>query len=227
MATQEPYLSLLKNCDCVFQISMACSKYDKLETGAPAYSERFKAAKVLSKHVQRVIARVQPYFVDCHKDIMSEIKHYADAGIYGVIVEGFVSTKAQKGLVKDGKKYSFPLDILAKNFKEIKEECHKHNLRFFSGEDRLRFLGDSLTCCGTENLNTFKPNTFNIEHLAFDDVQPTDRMKKQGGVYGFKSRNQCVAWWNEIKDKTFEELMHEIGDGYVYRYQDLQRQYDD
>lgn len=40
LATAEPYLSLLKECECVFQISMACSKYDKLEAGAPNYEKR-------------------------------------------------------------------------------------------------------------------------------------------------------------------------------------------
>ena len=227
--TEEPYLSVLRECDCVVQISMACSKYDKLETGAPTYKQRLEAAKVLSANVQRVIARVQPYFVDAHSAIMQEIPNYADAGIYGIIIEGFVSTKKQKGLIRDGTKYGFSLDILAAKYKQIREQCHKCGIRFFSGEDQLRFLGDSLTCCGTENLDTFKPNKFNVEHIAHDDedIKPTERMKQKGGVYGFKSRNQCVAWWNEIKDKTFEQLMHDIGDDYVYFYRQLRDKWGD
>ncbi len=227
LAVTESYLSLLSSCDVVFQISMACSKYDKLEIGAPTYEERLKAASTLSKHVQRLIVRVQPFFPDCFKDILAEIPRYAESGAYGVIVEGYVSTKKQKGMQRDGKKYDFSLDILVPMYKKIREECHKHGLRFFCGEDRVRFLGDSLSCCGTENLETFKPNTYNIEHLAHDTAEPTERMKEHGGVYCFKSRNQCVAWWNEIKGKTFEELMHYIGDDYIYWYRELRDKYKD
>lgn len=228
LAATEEYLQLLDQCDCVFQISMACSKYDKLETGAPTFKERLQAAEILSKHVRRLIVRVQPFFIDCFRDILAEIPKYKKAGAYGIIVEGYSTKKKQKGLVKDGK-YCFPVEVLAPMFKEIKKECHKHGLRFFCGESRLQFLGDDLTCCGTEGLDTFKPNKFNVEHLAHDtaDTQPTEAMKQPGTTRPFRSRRQCQAWEMHIKDRSFEDMMHELGDDYVYWYQYLRSVYGD
>lgn len=39
---EDDYLSLLKQCNAVVQVSMVCSKYDVLEKGAPKYSERLE-----------------------------------------------------------------------------------------------------------------------------------------------------------------------------------------
>lgn len=226
LLTSEPYLGLMSRCDCVLQISMACPKYDKLEAGAPGFKERLNAASVLSKHVTRVIARVQPFFPDCFKDILEEIPNYASAGIYGIIVEGYSTFKQQKGMQKDGSKYDFPLEVLVPMYKEIKEECHNNGLRFFCGEDRVRFLGDSLTCCGTENLEAFKPNTFNVEHLAHDvGTKAKDAMKSTDTFQPFKCRSQHQRWAAVCKGKSFEQLMHLVGDDYVEWYSELREEW--
>lgn len=226
LASTEPYLSLLKKCDCVFQISAACSEYDRLETGAPAYRERIEAAKILSKNVRRLIIRVQPFFTDKYKNILAEIPTYADAGAYGIIVEGYSTRKKQKGLIKDGK-FCFSVDTLAPMYKTIKQECHNNELRFFCGESRLQFLGDDLTCCGTERLDTFKPNTFNIEHLAHDknEVEPTPAMQEIGTTRPFRSKRQSQAWENYIRDRSFEDMMYEIACGYIQRYCELREEF--
>lgn len=130
LAAQEPYLGLLAKCRCVFQISMAAPEYDKLEPGAPTYEERLEAAAILSEVCTRVIARVQPYFTDQYKAVLREIPRYKQAGIYGIIVEGYATRKKQKGLVKDGK-YGFPVEVLAPQFKQIRERAHQNGLRFF------------------------------------------------------------------------------------------------
>ena len=225
LACKEPYMTLLSKCECVFQISMACNKYDKLEPGAPSYEKRLRAAKILSRHVTRLIVRVQPFFADRFKDILKEIPRYAEAGAYGIICEGYASRKKQKGLIKDGK-WCFPIEVLVPMYKAIREECHKNGLRFFCGEDRLRFLGDSLTCCGTEGLDKFIPNKFNIQHLSHGvDGIPTEAMQEIGSTRPFRSRRQTQEWELHIKDKSFEDMMHEIGDDYVYWYQELRERY--
>ena len=221
--TVEPYKELIENCNCVLQVSMACEKYDKLEPGAPTYKERLKAAKKLN--VTRKIVRVQPFFTNCFTDILKEIPNYADAGFYGIIVEGYTTFKKTKGMQKDGAKYDFPLDTLVPMYKRIKEECHKNGLRFFCGEDRIRWMGDSLTCCGTENLDGFYPNTFNIEHLAHGVADLTDAMKQECSQ-PFKCMKQHQKWALMIKGKSFDELMHQIGDSYVQWYRELRSEYD-
>ena len=45
------YLDLLAQCNCVLQISMVCSKYDRLERGTPSYEERLAILKTVSARV--------------------------------------------------------------------------------------------------------------------------------------------------------------------------------
>lgn len=229
LLTEEPYLSLISECNCVLQVSAACDRYDKLEPYAPKYQERLKAISVLSPKVQRIIIRVQPLFVDCFDDIMKEIPNYAKAGAYGVIAEGFATRHKYKGMIRLASKYVFPTDILAEQHRAIKEKCHENNLKYFCGEDRLRFLGDSLTCCGTMGLDTFKPTKFNTIHLAYDDIDitPTDAMQQPKTFRPFRSVNQSQVWWLYIKEKSFAELMYEFDKDSNEYYKQMKREWAD
>ena len=64
------YLELLKKCNCVVQISMVCSSYDKLEEGAPSFEERLEIARKVAPSVKRLIVRIQPYM---HASWLSEV----------------------------------------------------------------------------------------------------------------------------------------------------------
>lgn len=227
LATKEPYLSLLSQCNVVFQISMACSRYDKLEPGAPDFEKRLKAAKILSRRVQRVIARIQPYFIDCKSAIIKELPRYKEAGIYGIIVEGYKSKKKQKGLIKDGSRYRFPLDILADHCKQIKEEAHKNGLMFFQSDDGIDHLSDDLACCGTYGLEGFKPNTYTLSYIAYqpDIAIPTEAMKQIGTTRPFRSIRQSQAWELHIKDKSFVDMLSECDNGYIDWLRDMRRKY--
>lgn len=213
MLTHEPYFSLVKQCRCVLQVSMACSRYDKLEPGAPKYEERLDAVKKLSGNVTRIIARVRPYFPDCHRDIVKEIPRWAEAGVYGISIGAFVSTVKQKGMIKNGSSYLFATELLAPRFREIKQVCHDNGLRFFCCEDSLDHWSDELTCCGTEGLPDFVPNRFNTAHLAYDDLppEPTPAMMGENTYQPFKCIGQSQAWAMRCKGKTFAELMCELG----------------
>ena len=229
LACKEPYISLLSQCNVVFQISMACSKYDKLEPGAPSYEKRLKAAKILSKRVQRVIARVQPYFIDCKKDIIAELPRYKEAGIYGIIVEGYKTKKKHKGLIKDGSRYKFPMDILADHCKQIKAEAHNNGLMFFQSDDGIDHLSDDLACCGTVGLEGFKPNTYTLSYLAYqpDIAIPTEAMKQIGTTRPFRSIRQSQAWELHIKDKSFVDMLNECDNGHVEWLRSMKRKYGD
>lgn len=227
MLTKEPYLSLIRECNCVLQISMACSKYDKLELGSPAYKERLQAAKFLSDKVTRIIARVRPYFPDCHKDIVAELPNYAKAGIYGISISSFISKKKQRGMVKQGNNYVFPLDIIAPRFRELKEKCHENGLRFFCCELGLDHWSDELSCCGTENLDGFIPNRFNVAHLAYDEIQPeaTQAMKQSDTYQPFKCIGQSQAHALKCKGRSFEELLHTFGDSMIEYNKEMKNKY--
>jgi DNA repair photolyase len=213
MLTEEPYLSLIQKCNVVLQVSMACSKYDKLEQGAPSYEERLKAVKFLSDKIKRIVVRVRPYFPDCHKDIMREIPRYKDAGVYAISVSAFYSLKKQKGMTRYGSTYQFPNDFLYPKYKELKEQCHKNGIVFLCSEAGLDFMGDNLNCCGCDSLDDFKPNIFNVSHIAYDEITPqaTEAMKATDTYQPFKAIGQNQAWAKKCIGKSFEQLMWEIG----------------
>ena len=106
------YLDLLAQCNCVLQISMVCSKYDRLERGTPSYEERLTILKTVSARVQRTIVRIQPYMPEVFHDVMKNIPHIAEAGAYGVIVEGMKFFKAKPGMTKIGGDFCYPLPRL-------------------------------------------------------------------------------------------------------------------
>ena len=212
---KDEYLKLIKQCNCVIQISMACSRYDKLEPGAPSFEERLKAAEKLSGIVVRVVGRIQPYFPDAHKDILSSLEKMKEAGIQGILIEGYRSAKGQKGMIKvGGKLHKFPTDLLYRRFSEIKEKCHELGLEFTCVEEGLDWMSDNLTCCGTSDLTSegFLPTTYNISRIAFGEQrgQPahaTDAMKKHGTTRPFKCIKQTQEWALFVKNKTYAEMI--------------------
>lgn len=174
------YLDLLAQCNCVVQISMVCSKYDKLERGCPSYEERLTILKMVSARVQRTIVRIQPYMPEVFKDVMENIPRIAEAGAYGLVVEG------------------------------IRAECHRHGLKFYAGENRLRAMGDSMTCCGVDGLPGFKPNEYNLCMLMNGkNPEPTERMKEVGTGGPFKTLNQSAGSGRRIAKQSFYGLMQE------------------
>ena len=126
----EEYLMLLRKCNCVVQISMICSQYDILEQGAPSYEERLEMVRVLSKNVKRVNIRIQPYMTQVFKDVKANMKRLAEAGAYGVIVEGMKFAKKKPGLIKVGADFVYNKQILKDHFEQLKEEAHRCGLKF-------------------------------------------------------------------------------------------------
>lgn len=58
LIAESPYIDLIRDCNCVVQISMVCSKYNKLELGCPTFEERLKILEKVSKVAKRTIVRV-------------------------------------------------------------------------------------------------------------------------------------------------------------------------
>ena len=205
---EEPYLSLLKKCNVVMQISMACSKYDKLEPGAPTYKERLEILSVLSSNVRRTIVRCQPYLHECFRDIKNEIPNYAKAGAYGVIFEGMKFQRKVPGAVKVAGDLCYPLNILTSDFQVLKTLCHDNGLKFYSGENRLRTMGDSLTCCGIDGLEDFVPNKYNLNHLLNGDkTNPNASQTQQGTAGCFCAIHQNTVYQKWAKDKSYQQAM--------------------
>jgi len=205
---EDEYLNLLRKCNCIVQISMICSRYDVLEPGAPTFNERLEMVRILSKNVKRVIIRIQPYMTQVFKDVKGNMQKFAEAGAYGVIVEGMKFAKRKPGLIKVGADFVYNKQILKEHFEQLKNEAHKYNLKFYVGENRLRTLGDSMCCCGIEQMEGFKGNTYNLCHILNNkEYEVTESMKKPDTATCFTSLYQTTLGHQKIKGKSFEEFM--------------------
>ena len=185
---EDDYLDLISKCNCVVQISVVCASYDKMETGAPSFEERLHMASVLSKKVKRVIVRIQPYMHEVFDEVYNNLERFKKAGVYGVIVEGMKFKKMKPGLVKVNGDYTYPYQLIKADFLKLREKAHSLGLKIYSGENRTRIYGDSLTCCGIDGLEGFIPNKFNLNHLCNGDKQePTEKMKEENTGLAFKT----------------------------------------
>lgn len=204
------YKELIAKCNCVIQISMACSMYDKLEPGAPTFERRLEMLRETSPLCKRSIVRIQPYFHEALSEILSNIPRYAEAGAYAVICEGMKFKKRNPGLVQVGGDYAYPVSVLKKDFARIKQAAHENGLVFLCGENRLRAMGDSLTCCGVDGVEGFTPNKYNLAHLLNGDKQqPTAKMQEIGTAYCFKACEQNTTSTAELHSMSFAQKLSE------------------
>ena len=204
------YLDLLERCNCVVQISMVCSKYDCLERGTPTYEERLQILKTVSRRVQRTIVRIQPYMHEVRKDVLDNLPRVAEAGAHGVVLEGMKFAKKKPGLVRIGGDCVYPIELLRADFEQIKAEAHRCGLKFYAGENRLRSMGDDMTCCGIEGLEGFKPNTYNIcMMMNGKNPQPTELMKTVGTADAFKTLDQTAGSGRKIRKQSLAGIMQQ------------------
>lgn len=208
LAASPEYLELLAECNCVVQISMVCSRYDQLEKGAPSYEERLEMLRTISPRVKRTIVRIQPFMHEVLQDVLKNLPRVKAAGAHGVVVEGMKFAKAKPGLVRVGGDCVYPIGLLRADFEQIKAEAHRCGLVFYSGENRLRNMGDDMTCCGIEGLDGFKPNTYNLcMMINGKNPQPTERMKQVGTADAFKTLNQTAGSGQKISKQSLAGIM--------------------
>lgn len=208
LIVRDDYLQLIGKCNCVVQISMICSKYDKLEQGCPSFDERLQMLEKVSKVAPRTIVRIQPYMHEVFQDVYNNLEKFKNAGAYGVIIEGLKMQKKKRGLVKVGGDFCYPYDIILKDFLKLKERAHELGLKIYAGENRIRKYGDSLTCCGCKGLGGFKVNEFNLNHILNGDKQePTEKMKEIGTASCFKSFDMTGSGANRLYNTSFANEM--------------------
>lgn len=208
LIAEEPYISLLRQCNAVVQVSMACSQYDRIEPGAPTFEERLGMVSRLSGNCRRVIVRAQPYMTQVRGEFLENIPRFADAGAYGVTVEGMKFKKAKPGLVKARGDFCYPEDLLETHYAEIRDACHDSGLAFFCAENRLRPMGDSTACCGCGDLPGFKGNSFNaVSILNGIECEPTARMREVGTAHCFKAIHQSTSSSLMLAQESFASQM--------------------
>ena len=207
LIAEEPYLHILSKCNAVVQFSAVCEKLDKIEPGASPFLKRIEAASKISPN-NRVIIRIQPYLHELRKDVIEALELYKKSGVYGVVVEGIKYFKKKIGMVKIGNDYCYPKAVLKRDFELIKSRCHELGLKFYSGENRLRSMGDDLCCCGIDGMG-WKTNKSNLVHFAINKkIGYTDQMKKTGTAEPFRSGFcQDTVKGRSIEKMSFKEIM--------------------
>lgn len=204
LIASDEYLNLIKQCNCVVQISLVCPEFDIIEQGAPRFAERLEIVKKISPH-KRVNIRIQPYMIEYHDSIMNSLEKFAESGAYGVIVEGIKFEKAKKGLVRVGGDLVYPIGALKPKLAQIKDKAHKLGMKFYSGENRLRRMGDDLCCCGIDGLKGFKGNSFNINHIINGgEFKITPAMEKATST-PLKSVHQQAGVSARLESMTFKD----------------------
>lgn len=202
------YLELLKECNCVFQVSAVCSKYDRLEQGAPTFKERLELMYKISPNVKRLIVRIQPFMHEVLSDVTENLKKFYDAGAYGVIVEGMKFFTRKNGLVKIGADFCYPYKLIREDFLRLKDKAHAIGLAIYAGENRIRALGDSLSCCGAEGVEGFNGNKFNLNHiLNGDKPEPTESQSRIGTAECFSACYQDTVNNIRLKGVSFVSEM--------------------
>lgn len=203
LLTEEPYLSLIKKCNCVIQISMLTSRYDGWEKGAPTFEQRLKCVETLAAF-KRVIIRCQPYIPHLLTEMLRNLRRFSKAGAYGVIFEAMKFFSRKEGTIRFMGDNVYPADLLKEHFELLKEEAHKNGLRFFCGENRLRSLSDSLCCCGIEGMG-WKENKANFNHWLYDKegFVFSKRQTEEGSGFIFMELYQ-----NTLASKGYKKLSY-------------------
>lgn len=215
LITEEPYLSILRECNAVVQVSMVCSSYDRMEPGAPSFEERLSMVARLAGNCRRVIVRAQPYITGVKREFLSNVPRFSEVGAHGVTVEGMKFKKGKPGLVKVRGDYCYPEDLLEAHYALIRDACHDAGLAFYCAENRLRPMGDSPACCGCGDLPGFRGNRFNaVSLLNGIDCAPTDRMKEVGTAMCFKAIHQSPGSSIELRKESFASQMAKETESY-------------
>ena len=164
--------------------------------------------RTISPRVKRTIVRIQPFMHEVLQDVLKNLPRVKAAGAHGVVVEGMKFAKAKPGLVRVGGDCVYPIELLRADFEQIKAEAHRCGLVFYSGENRLRNMGDDMTCCGIEGLDGFKPNTYNLcMMINGKNPQLTERMKQVGTADAFKTLNQTAGSGQKISKQSLAGIM--------------------
>lgn len=182
MLLKPKYLSILRHCNVALQVSMTSPKYDS-EESCPSFRDRFCSLYRLSTVVKRLLVRVQPYKLENYLSVRRMLRAYSASGVHGIIIEGMkVGKNTSEFPERHGTSAVYDAVALSKHFEALRDAAHEVGLRFYSAENRLRSMGDSFNCCGTDGLKGFRANRSN---LNYGDIVYRGRMKEDntGGVF--------------------------------------------
>ncbi len=202
------YYELLSRCNAVVQVSMTSPAYDCLE-GGPSFRDRFCMLNRLSAGCRRLLIRVQPFGIEDLDFVLGFLRAYKSSGVYGLMFEGLKCVNTSESYPeRDGADYVIPLGVLEPAFLTLRDGCHLEGLHFFSAENRLRHLGDSLNCCGTDGLDGFQSNRANLNYEAALRVY-TPSMRDPGTAGVFQTSRLSMDERRSLRVLSFQKAMED------------------
>ena len=208
----EEYLEVLRRCNAVVQVSLVSPMFDEIEPGAPPFEERLADIAKIAPNCRRLVIRIQPYVREVKGDILATLPRYLSAGVYGITIEGIKHIRRRPGTVKCGGDYVYPVDVLQRDYYQIRAVCEKIGLHFFCAENRLREMGEDICCCGIAGLDDFKGNRANLVHLTREgEISYTEKMRQPGPNSCFSCLSQDTISSRFFRTKTFAEIMEIMG----------------
>lgn len=210
MVDNPEYLSVLKDCNCVGQVSMLCSKMDALEDGAAPYEKRLRAVEILAKTIPRTIVRWQPYFCEYQKQALSEMGRVAATGAYGVLMEVGIfkrPTKFATNRIAAG--YTYEHSMVVSHEKQARAAAHSAGLVFLCGDNKE--FSDELPCCTGAGLEDkgFIPCKCNLPYCLYkkDEFHITERMREAGSGAVFHNIYFQKDNYKKLSRLSFADLM--------------------
>lgn len=210
MVDDPEYLAVLKDCNCVGQISMLCPEMDALEPGAPKYEDRLRAIEVLARTIPRTICRWQPYYCEFKKQALAELPRVAATGVYGVLMEmGIFSKRSGIADNRINAGFTYPFEMTVAHEKSARAQCHANGIVFLCGDNK--HLSDELPCCTGAGLEQsgFIPCKCNAPYyyLKRDEFAITQRMKEPGSGCVFHNLYFQKDNYKKLATHSFAELM--------------------
>ena len=211
MLLHPPYRDLVRRCNVVLQVSLCSPQYARWERGAPSFGDRLLMLWKLAPIVKRVIVRIQPYMPRIKSDVLHWLRFYAASGVYGITIEGLKWNEGWGELTENyGGSMVYPVGRLAPDYAEISQAAHDVGLRFYCAENRLRFMGDSPTCCGCDGLSGFRVNEANMNYYP---ILYTERMRESGTGSVFRSLSWTAEASRRFGAMSYEEAMLDVISG--------------
>lgn len=181
IATMPEYMQKLKEGNYAIQITLIGDDDElikKIEPNAPSATERLIAINKFAEAEIPVIVRIQPVFpaTRLEEKLPEFIEKLAKAGVQHVTAEGYKMQMRNKEwlnylsqlmpeCVAEYNAYCkdyFGFEKLLPSWRKwqyvkvIRDACHEFGMTFGAADNDMRDLGDTICCCGLDNIKGFE-----------------------------------------------------------------------
>lgn len=178
---QPEYLQLLKEGQYIVQITLISDDEQfihAIEPGAPTVQDRLNCLRTLAEAGIYTIVRIQPVIPNTiiENNLESYIPKLAKIGVKHIIAEGFkVQVRNPENTSRiwqlcpeakdeynynegssDGFEYHIPSWRKWQYIKKLLKLCHENGMTFGAADNDMRDLGDTICCCGIDNIPGFE-----------------------------------------------------------------------